>query len=117
MWDFLRYTSGERAFSFSRGTSEMTGAGTGAGAEARARIKAQSSRTALRIYCNLSSEYLGTLVTVAGALARSFTPKGQADWLDNLSLDLGGGEKSGGAMEEATEGATEGRSQRGQPRP
>ena len=70
--------SGERAFSFSRGASsffqgvsEMTRAETGVGAGASA------SRTALKIYCKSSLEYLGTLVVAGGALAiKGFDFKG-----------------------------------------
>ena len=117
MWDFPRYKSGERAFSFSRGASATmgagartgAGAGTGAGAEtgARAGTGALASRTALRILCKSSSEYLGTLVA-AGALAMGgFTPKGPTGWSDNSSPDSGDGEESGGATEGATERVTE----------
>ena len=94
MWDFPRYTSGERAFSFSRDTSETTGTGAGAGAGARA------SRTVLKIRCKSSSEYLGILVS-----AGDFGPRGPSG-CSEIS-DSGGGEESGGVSEGATEGVTE----------
>ena len=74
MWDFPQYTSEERAFSFSQGTSETTRAGTGAGAGAGAR----ASKTALRIRCKLSSEYLRTLLAAGGELVRGFPLEGPA---------------------------------------
>ena len=85
----------------------------GAGAEAGA----QASRTALKIRCKSSSEYFAILVAAAGALARGFALKSQANWSDNLSPDLGDGEESRGAMEGAVEGVTEGHSRRGRLRP
>ena len=87
MWDFPRYTSGKQAFSFSRGTSEMTRAGAGA----------QASRTALRIHCKSSSEYLGTLVAAAG----DFSPGGLSGYSEDS--DSEGREELGGATEGATE--------------
>ena len=117
MWDFPRYMFGERALSFSQGISETTGAGTGAEAGARMGTEAWASRTALRIRCKSSSEYLRILVVAGGELARGFPPEGQAGWSNNLSPDSGGGEESEGAMEKATEGATERRSWRRRPRP
>ena len=86
MWDFPQYTSGERAFSFFQGVSETVGG----------RARAQTSKTALRIYCKSFLEYLGVLVSAgdsSGCLECS---------------DSGGGEESGGATEGATEGVTEG---------
>ena len=74
MWDFPRYTSEKRVFSFFRGTSETTGAETGAEAGAGA----QASKTALRIRCKSSSEYLGTLLAAGVELVRVFSPKGSA---------------------------------------
>ena len=97
MWDFLWYTSGKRAFSFSQGTLEMTGAGVGA----------RASRTALKIYCKSSSEYLGILVAAAG----DFSPWGLLGCSENS--DLGGRKEPGGA----TEGAIERRSRQGRLRP
>ena len=88
--------SGERAFSFSRGVSETAGAGAGA----------RAFRTALKILCKSSLEYLGTLVA-AGDFGPG-VPSGYSE-----TSDLGGGEKPGGA----TEGATEERSRRERPRP
>ena len=91
--------SGERAFSFFQGASEMIKAGAGAGTRARA------SRTALKIRCKSFSEYLGTLVAVGEMLAtRGFIPKSLAGWSDNLASDLRGGEKLGRAIEGVTEG-------------
>ena len=84
----------------------------GAGARARMGMGARTSRTALKIRCKSSSEYLGTLVAAEGELARSFAPEGPAGWSDNLSPDLGSGEESKRAIEGATEGATEGRFRR-----
>ena len=78
---------------------------------------ARAYKTALKIYCKSSLEYLGTLVVAGGELARGFDPKGLAGWSDNLLPDLGGGEESGEAMEGVTEGATEGRSWRERLRP
>ena len=75
-----------------RSSSEAAGAGAGAGAEIRA------CRTALRICCKLSLEWLGTLVAAAG----DFAPWGPAGYLENS--DSGGRKELGGA--------TEGRSQR-----
>ena len=128
MWDFPRYTSGERAFNFSRDTSVTAGTGTGAGAGAGA--GARASRTVLRIRCKSSSEYLGILVSAGG-----FGPGGPLGYSE--ISDLGDREESGRALEGATEGATEGaieeategttkgategamerRSRRGRPRP
>ena len=97
--------SGERAFSFSR-TLEMTGAGVGAETGARA------FKTALKILCKSSLEYLGILVS-------DFGPGGPSG-CSKIS-DSGGGEESGGVTEGATEGATEGvmegRFRRGRLRP
>ena len=120
MWDFPQYTSGERAFSFFRGTLETTGAGTGveagAGTRAGAGTGARAFKTALRICCKSSLEYLGILVSAEGELARSFAPEGLAGWLNNLSPDSGGGKELRRAMKEATEGATEKHSCRERPR-
>ena len=75
----------------------MEVAGAGAGTEAGV----QASKTALRICCKISLEYLGTLVAVARASAiGSFVFEGPADWLNSLSPDLGGGEE----LERATKG-------------
>ena len=87
---------------FSWGTSEMTRAGAKAGAGAWA------SKTALKILCKSSLEYLGTLLATTGG----FAPEGPASSLDNLSPDLGGGKESREATKRETEGAMEGRSQR-----
>ena len=67
---------------------------------------ARASKTALRILCKSSSEYLGTLVAMEDF--GSGVPSGCLEISDS-----GGGEESGGA----TEGATKGRSRRGRPRP
>ena len=75
---------------------------------------AQASRTALRIFCKSSLEYLGTLVLVTGVSATGgFVHEGLAGWSDNLSPNSEGEEALGGAMKEATEG----RSRQGRPRP
>ena len=132
MWDFPQYTSGKRAFSFSQSASAIMaagsgagtgvragmGPGTGAGTGARTGMGARASRTALKILCKSSSEYLGILIAATEASATGgFAPKGPAGWSDNLSPDLGGGEELKKAIEGATKGATEGRSWRGRPRP
>ena len=96
MWDFPQYTSRERAFSFSQGVSETAGVGEGAWA----------SRTALKILCKSSSEYLGTLVA-AGDFG-PWVPSGYLETSDSESREEPGG---------ATEGATEGHSWRGRLRP
>ena len=102
--DFPQYTSGERGFnSFFRSSSEAAEAGAGAGAGAGAR----ASRTALRIYCKSSSEYLGTLVVAAG----DFGPGGPSGYSE--ISDPGGGEEP----RRAIEGPTEGRSRQRRPRP
>ena len=118
MWEFPQYMSGERAFSFSRGTSEMTGAGAGAGAG----VGAWTSKTALKIHYKSSSEYLETLVAARRATAMGgFVSEGLAGYLDNLSLNSKDGEKprevKKRAIEGVTERAMEGRSWRGRPRP
>ena len=82
----------------------MTGAGAGAGAGA------QASRTALRIHCKSSSEYLGILVS-----AGDFGSRGPSGDLE--ISDLEGRKESEGATKKAIEGATEGRSRRGRLRP
>ena len=75
---------------------------------------ARASRTALRICCKSSSEYLGILV-----LAGDFGPRGFLGYSE--ISDSGGGKESGRATKEATEGAmegaTEGRSRWGHLRP
>ena len=83
------------------GAGAGTGAGMGAKAIIRARAGTRASRTVLRIRCKSSSEYLGILLAAAGALATGGFVKGSMGWSDNLSLDLGGGEESGGATKEA----------------
>ena len=125
MWDFLRYTSKEQAFSFARaasitmevgagvGARAGTGAGTGAGARTGAGAGSWASRTVLRICCKSFSEYLGILLAVTGALATEGSVEGLAGWSDNLSPDLVGWAESRGVME----GAAKERSQRGRPRP
>ena len=60
MWDFLQYTSGEKAFSFSQDVLKTIGAGVRVGAEVRS--EALASRTVLKILCKSSLEYLGILV-------------------------------------------------------
>ena len=92
---------------------ETTGAGTGVGAGKGA----QASRTVLKIRCNSSSAYLGTLVAAGEALAGGFAFEGQAGWSDNLSPDSGGREESGKATERAKKGVMKGRSQQRRPRP
>ena len=62
--------------------------------EAGAKAGAQTSKTALRIFCKSSSEYLGTLVAVAGDSA----PGGPLGCSKNS--DLGGGEEPEGATGE-----------------
>ena len=98
MWDFLQYTSGEYAFSFSQSSLEMTGAGVGVD------IGVQASKTALRIFCKLSLEYLEILVAEIGTLATGdFIFEGPVNWSDNLSTNLGGKEESERTIEKATE--------------
>ena len=83
----------------SQGSLEVAGARMGA----RARVRAQASKTALRIRCKSSLEYLGTLVVVVEDFSLG-------DLLDCSKIsDLGGGEGPKGATEEATERVTEGR--------
>ena len=99
------------------GAGVRTGAGAGTGAGARtgagAGTGARTSRKSLRIFCKLSSEYLGTLV-LAGALATGgFAPEVPASWSDNSLPDSGGGKESG----RATEGAAEECLRRRRPRP
>ena len=101
MWNFSWYTSEERAFSFSQETSETTGAGAGAAAVARA--GAWAFKTALKIRCKSSLEYLGTLVVAAG----DFGLRGPLDCSEDF--ELGGREKPGGT----TEGVIERRSRQG----
>ena len=80
--------------------------------------RARASRTALKIRCNSSSEYLRTLVAASGVLAmEGFVLEGPTGWSDNLSPDSGDGKESRGATEGATEGAIEGCSRRGRPWP
>ena len=73
--------SRERAFNFSQDISEM----------AKARAGAQASKTVLRIFRKLSSEYLGIFVAATGVTAtrvtviEGFVSKGPAGCLDNLS--------------------------------
>ena len=128
MWDFPRYTSGERAFGFSQGASATMGAGSGAIARARAGMGAgtgagmgtgaRASIPALRIFCKSSLEYLGKLVAAIGASTTGcFAPESPAGWSDNLSPDSRGREELEGVMEGAKEGAPEGRSRRGRLRP
>ena len=106
MWEFPQYTLGERAFSSLFWVSlEAAEAAVGAGVRAGAR----ASKTALRIQCKLSSEYLETGVAAAknvdlGGLLGCFK-----------KFNLGSREKSGGAIEK--EGVMEKRSWRGQLRP
>ena len=102
----------ERAFSFFQGTLETTGAETGSrtGAGMGAGAGARASRTALRICCKSSLEYLGTLV-----LVEDF---GSRDLSGCLEIsDLGGKKESRRVIGGATEGAIEGGSWRGRPRP
>ena len=112
MWNFPRYTSRERAFSFLRDALATMGAkaGVGAGAKTgtRARMGAEAgtraSRTVLKIRCKSFLEYLGILVAAAGALAtKGFVLESAAGWSNNSSLDLEGREESGKAMEGAAE--------------
>ena len=74
---------------------------------------AQASRTALKILCKSSLEYLGTPVAVGALAMGGFVPEGLAGWSDNLSPDSKDGEESGGA----TKGAAEERLWRKRPRP
>ena len=81
---------------------------------AEAETGARAFKTALKILCKSSLEYLGILVAVIGVSAiGGFILESPADYLDNLSPNSGGGKKSGRATEGATEGASERRSQRG----
>ena len=77
--------SGEQAFSFFLGTSEAT----------RAEAGAWASRTALKIRCKLSSEYLETLIATAG----DFGPRGILGYSEDS--DLGDGEEPEGTTEGA----------------
>ena len=107
--------SGEQAFSFSQSTLEMTGAKVEAEARAGvgAKVGARASKTALRILCKSSSEYLGILVVVTGASAiEGFVSKGPVRWLDISSPDSEGREESSGATEGVMEGVMEGHSRR-----
>ena len=66
---------------------------------------------ALRFISKSSLEYLRTLVVVIKVSKTGvFVPEGSTSWSDNLSPDLGGREKSGGATEGATERVIKGRS-------
>ena len=70
--------------------------------------RALTSRTALKIRCKSSLEYLGILVAVEGAsITGVFVSKSPIGCLDNLSPDSRGKEESRGATEGAIEGATE----------
>ena len=92
MWDFLQYTSGERAFNFSQGTSKT------ARAEARARVGAgvQASRIVLKILCKSSSKYLKRFVAATGAITMGdFVLKGPTGCFDNLPPISRGEKKSG----------------------
>ena len=86
------------------------GTGVGAGAEtgAGAGTGALGSRTALKILCKSSSEYLRILVAAEAVATGDFGPEDPADWSHNSLPDSGGREESEGAMEGVTEGATEG---------
>ena len=96
----------ERAFSFSQDTSATMRAGAGTGTGAGVGIGAPAFRTALRILCKSSSEYLRTLVAIRALVTRGFGPEGLAGWSDNSSPNSGGGEESEGATKGATKGAT-----------
>ena len=118
MWDFLRYTSRERAFGFSQSALETTRAGAGAEARAKVGAEAQASRTALKIHYKSFSEYLGTLVVVAWVSTMGdFISKGPMGYLNNLSPNLGGGKKSERATKRVIEGAMEGCSRQRRPWP
>ena len=89
----------------------MTRVGVGARVETGTRVGvgAQASRMALKIRCKSSLKYLGILVVAAEAsVTGGFVSKSPTGWLNNLSPNSGGGEKSRGATEGATEEATEG---------
>ena len=62
------------------GAETRTEAGTGAGAETGIRVQtgAQASKTALKILCKSSSEYLGILIAAGTLATRGFTPEGPA---------------------------------------
>ena len=94
MWDFLQYTSGEWGFS-GLSHSSLKVAGAGVGAEVRAR--AQTSKTASRIYSKLSSKYLETSIAAAG----DFGPRNLAGYLENSNSE--GGKKSGGATKRCSQ--------------
>ena len=95
------------------GTRARAGTGARAGIGARAETGPRASRTALKILCKSSSEYLGTIVSTGALATRGFAPKGSAGWLDNSSPDLGVRKESGGA----TDGAAEECLRRGRKRP
>lgn len=64
-------------------------------------VRAQASRTVLRIRYKSFSIYLGIKGIVAGMKAiERFTPKDSADWLNNSSFDSKSGKKSKRVMEE-----------------
>ena len=77
---------------------------------AGARTGARASKTALKILCKSSLEYLRTLVA-----ARDFGPGVLSDYSE--ISDSGDREEPREATERATEGATERRSWRGRLRP
>ena len=100
------------------GAGARAGAGMRAGMEAGTGTGVRASKTALRILCKSSSEYLGILMVATRVSAKGgFTPEGPASWSDNLLPDSRGGKESRGATEGATDGATEGRSRRRRLRP
>ena len=99
MWDRPQYTSGERAFSLFRDTSETSGV------KAEARAGAWASKIVLKICCKSSSEYLGTSV-VETIVTGGFALKDPAGYSENS--DSGSGEESWGATKGVTEGVTEG---------
>ena len=77
MWDFLQYIFSERAFSLFWGVLEITevGARVEAGVEARAEagveVRVQISRTALKVCCKSSLEYLRTSVALTDKVSKN----------------------------------------------
>ena len=94
MWDFLQYTSRERAFnSLSWGSLEVV--------EVEAEAGVWVSKTVLRIRCKSSLEYLGALIVVAETTAIGvFALENPAGYLENF--DLGDGKELGRATKDCS---------------
>ena len=84
MWDFPRFTCREWALKFSwgalvtMGARSRAGAGAGVGMGVGMEAGARASKTALKIPCKSSSEYLGILVAARALGTRGFGPEGPA---------------------------------------